>query len=109
MTPLSRATVCVLALLSGSAHAQSNARQTQRTPRQTAFTHVAVVDVSGGKLLDDQTVVVSGTRISQMGAASSIRVPSGTATVDGRGKFLIPGLWDMHAHVFRNFDSVVTE
>ena len=79
-----------------------------QSPRQTAITHVTVVDVRQGGLLDDQTVIVSGTRISQMGTASSVRVPSGASIVDGRGKFLIPGLWNMHAHVFRNFDSVVS-
>lgn len=85
------------------------AAQRSSAPRQTAITHVTVVDVVSGRLLDDQTVVVSGNRISEMGAAASIRVASGTSTVDGRGKFLIPGLWDMHTHIFQNFDEVVTE
>jgi imidazolonepropionase-like amidohydrolase len=71
-------------------------------PRQTAITHVAVVDVNSGRLLDDQTVIVTGHRITQMAAAASIRVASGALIVDGRGKFLIPGLWDMHSHVFEN-------
>jgi imidazolonepropionase-like amidohydrolase len=31
--------------------------------------------------------------------AASITVPSGARVIDGRGKFLIPGLWDMHVHV----------
>lgn len=80
-----------------------------QSSRQTAITHVTVVDVRQGGLLDDQTVIVSGSRVSQMGTASSVRAPSGASIVDGRGKFLIPGLWNMHAHVFSNFDSVVTE
>jgi hypothetical protein len=83
--------------------------QSPSAPRQTAITHVTVVDVVGGRLLDDQTVVISGNRISQMGAAASIRVPSGASTVDGRGRFLIPGLWDMHTHIFLNPDEIVTE
>jgi imidazolonepropionase-like amidohydrolase len=70
--------------------------------RETAITHVAVVDVTRGRLLDDQTVIVSGARIARVGPASSITVASGTRILDGRGKFLIPGLWDMHSHVFEN-------
>lgn len=58
--------------------------QAATPPRQTAITHVTVVDVVSGRLLDDQTVVVSGNRISQMGIASSVRVASGALTVDGR-------------------------
>jgi hypothetical protein len=83
--------------------------QSPSVPRQTAIINVTVVDVDKGGLLDDQTVIVSGSRISQMGAASSVRVAPGAMTVDGRGKFLIPGLWDMHAHVFENYNQIVTE
>ena len=46
----------------------------------------------------DQTVLVRGTRIIAAGAASETTVPPGARIVDGRGKFLIPGLWDMHVH-----------
>lgn len=63
-----------------------------------AITNVTVVDVAGGTLLADQTVLVGGTRIAAMGAARSIPLRDGVRVVDGRGKFLIPGLWDMHVH-----------
>lgn len=85
------------------------AAQTRTPPRLTAITHVTVVDVVGGRLLDDQTVVVSGSRIAQMGAATSTPVAAGAAIVDGHGRFLIPGLWDMHAHVFENSNVNVIE
>ena len=101
-------TASAVALLVGAGGGALQA-QSPRATRQTAITHVAVIDVVSGRLLDDQTVVVSGTRISQMSAAASIRVASGALIVDGRGKFLIPGLWDMHTHIFQNFDEVVTE
>jgi imidazolonepropionase-like amidohydrolase len=65
-----------------------------------AFTHATVVDVETGRLLPDQTVVVAGNRIREVGAA--VRVGRGTRVVDASGKFLIPGLWDMHTHVYGN-------
>ena len=75
------------------------AAQSASAPAPVAFSNVTVVDVRSGALRADQTVVVSGDRITAVGPAASVRVPAGTAVVDARGKFLIPGLWDMHVHV----------
>lgn len=63
-----------------------------------AITHVQVVDVEAGRLVRDQTVIVRGNRIASVGPARRANVPAGARVVDGRGRFLIPGLWDMHAH-----------
>ena len=46
------------------------------------------------------TVVTGGPRISVVVPAARAEVPSGSHIVNGRGKFLIPGLWDMHVHMF---------
>jgi imidazolonepropionase-like amidohydrolase len=43
-------------------------------------------------------VVIVGDRIADIGKAGRLRVPAGARMIDGRGKFLIPGLWDMHVH-----------
>ncbi|MGH7562443.1 MAG: amidohydrolase family protein [Gemmatimonadales bacterium] len=43
-------------------------------------------------------MIVRGNRIAAVGNADSTPVPGGARVVDGRGKFLIPGLWDMHVH-----------
>lgn len=64
-----------------------------------AFTRVAVVDVEGGRVLPEQTVVVRGNRIVRMGSGP---VPARARVVDARGKYMIPGLWDMHTHVELN-------
>jgi hypothetical protein len=64
-----------------------------------AITHVTVVDVAGGPSRADQTVLISGNRIVQVAPAAQVRVPRGARVVDGAGKWLIPGLWDMHTHV----------
>jgi imidazolonepropionase-like amidohydrolase len=68
------------------------------TERRLAFAHVNVVDVERGVVRDDQTVVVVGNRIAEVGPVDRVRVPPGAQVIDARGKFLIPGLWDMHAH-----------
>jgi hypothetical protein len=64
-----------------------------------AFDSVTIVDVTNGKLLRAQTVVVDGNRIQAVGAAGKVSVPAGATIVSAAGKYLIPGLWDMHAHV----------
>ena len=63
-----------------------------------AITHVTVIDVTGGRGRTDATVVVRGNRISSIAASDSAPPPVDARVVDGRGKFLIPGLWDMHVH-----------
>ena len=70
------------------------------TAAQTvALTHVNVIDLERGRVVNDQTVLIADGRITAMGAASTTNVARGATRVDYRGKFLIPGLWDMHAHL----------
>ena len=75
-----------------SASAQGSAQPT------IAFTHVGVIDGTDSIPRLDQTVVIRGMRISGVGPSPSTAVPSGARVIDARGKFLIPGLWDMHVH-----------
>jgi hypothetical protein len=64
-----------------------------------AITNIAVVDVATGATRSDRTVLIAGTRIVSIGHAATTRVPAGADELNGSGKFLIPGLWDMHSHV----------
>jgi imidazolonepropionase-like amidohydrolase len=64
-----------------------------------AFTHVTVLTMAGGAPLKDQTVVVHGNRITALGPSAAVSAPRGSRVVVGRGKFLIPGLWEMHGHL----------
>jgi imidazolonepropionase-like amidohydrolase len=59
-----------------------------------------VIDVVSGATYQDFTVLISGNRISYAGPAAAARVPPNARLIDGREKFLIPGLWDMHVHAF---------
>jgi imidazolonepropionase-like amidohydrolase len=63
-----------------------------------AITHVAVIDASAPAPRRDQTVVVRGTRILSVGPSRRAAIPPGARVIDGRGKFVVPGLWDMHVH-----------
>jgi imidazolonepropionase-like amidohydrolase len=65
-----------------------------------AFTHVSVIPMDRERVLPDQTVLVRDGRIAAVGPAARVRVPADARRVDGAGKFLIPGLTDMHAHLF---------
>ena len=66
---------------------------------QTALTHVTVIDVRSGSAKRDMTVIILGSRIEAVGPTRATRMPKQAQVVDGRGQFLIPGLWDMHIHV----------
>jgi imidazolonepropionase-like amidohydrolase len=62
-----------------------------------AITRVTVIDATGAAPKPDMTVTIRGGRIAEIAKASR-KVPQGIQVIDGRGKFLIPGLWDMHVH-----------
>jgi imidazolonepropionase-like amidohydrolase len=63
-----------------------------------AITNVAVIDATDSVPRAGQTVVLRGNRIVAVGPAASTPVGAGARLIDGRGKYLIPGLWDMHVH-----------
>lgn len=65
----------------------------------TVFTDVTVIPMDRERTLTGQTVVVRGDRIVEVGPSASVRAPAGARVVDGRGKFLAPGLAEMHGHV----------
>jgi imidazolonepropionase-like amidohydrolase len=69
-------------------------------PRSLVFIHVTVIDATGAPAKADMTVVIKGELITALGKADSVRIPDEAQVVDATGKFLIPGLCDMHVHVF---------
>ena len=70
------------------------------TPGALAITGVDVIPMTGDTILRAHTVVVREGRIASVQPAGRAQVPSGAQTIDGRGRFLIPGLADMHTHLF---------
>jgi imidazolonepropionase-like amidohydrolase len=57
-----------------------------------------LIDGNGSAAIADATVVIEKGRITAAGLRAQVKVPSGAKEIDARGKFILPGLWDMHAH-----------
>lgn len=70
----------------------------RRPSHPVAIEHVRVFDSEQAIAREDQTVVIEGERIAQAGPAASTHVPKDAERVDGTGKTLLPGLFDMHVH-----------
>ncbi len=67
-------------------------------PKQFAITNVTVFDASNARSIGNQTVLVEDGIIKTVGNASGLKIPKGFTIINGRGKTLLPGLWDTHAH-----------
>jgi imidazolonepropionase-like amidohydrolase len=71
-----------------------------------AFTNVKLFDADGLRFLDNQTVVVDKGAIVSVGPSAEIKPPSGTQVIDGKGKTLVPGMWDCHMHVGNDYTGL---
>jgi hypothetical protein len=71
--------------------------RTQET--SIAFIHATVIDATGSPAMPDTTVLLIGDRIAAIGSAGKVGIPDRTQVIDSTGKFIIPGLWDMHVHL----------
>lgn len=69
------------------------------TAAPLAVTHVIVIDATGAPALPDATVLISQQHIFSVGPSSRVTIPSGFKVLDATGKFVIPGLVDMHVHL----------
>lgn len=67
-----------------------------------AMESVAVVDVVRGEILNPRTVLIVDGRIAAIGEPDAVTIPPAAVRVDGRGRYLMPGLVDMHVHLFNN-------
>jgi len=79
--------------------AKSQTRSGAPRPRPIALVHVNLVPMNREAVLPDQTVIVRNGKIESIGAAATTAVPKDAQVVEGRGKFLIPGLTDSHVHL----------
>lgn len=77
--------------------------QSRQTAQESPLViiHATVIDGTGAEAGLEQTVVIKGHRIAAMGKAGEVFIPKGARVVDATGKFLIPGLWDMHVHTLQ--------
>jgi imidazolonepropionase-like amidohydrolase len=93
-----RLTMCLLGLAVTLATLSATAQTST-----LVITGVNVVDAAAGRILPNSTVTISGDTIASL--VSEGPIPAGVQVVDGRGKYLIPGLWDMHAHMEASGES----
>ncbi|GAA4718639.1 amidohydrolase family protein [Sphingomonas lutea] len=83
-----RAALAALALVAAPASAE-----------ELLIRHAKVVDIAGGRIIPDQAVAISGDTISAVGPDRAVaRRFRASRQIDARGKFVMPGLWDMHVH-----------
>lgn len=95
--------VCLAALVS-CAHVDDEvlSKQGSTPPGITsdlAIVGVTLIDMTSAAPKDDMTIVVSGSRIVAVSPTGSISLDAHVRQISGRGRYLIPGLWDMHTHV----------
>ena len=86
--------ILILPLCQSPAHAQKSPVE-----RILVVQGARVVDAVTGAVRPDQTVIIRGNRIAFVGPRKNAKIPRNATEIDGRGLFLIPGLWDMHVHL----------
>jgi len=74
-----------------------------------ALVGARVVTMNGRRVIDNATVLVDGNKITAVGASGSVRVPSGAVRIDVRGKTIMPGIIDVHAHVGGESGGILAE
>jgi imidazolonepropionase-like amidohydrolase len=90
--------VLVLAV-GGLTMAQSGKEPNATNAPITAFVNVNVVPMDRERVIENQTVIVRNGRIAEIGPANKVKVPDGATRVEGAGKYLMPGLAEMHGHI----------
>jgi len=68
-------------------------------PPPVAFVNATVIPMDRERVLPGYTVITQGNKVVSFGANADVRVPAGATRIDGTGKYLIPGLAEMHAHI----------
>jgi len=72
-----------------------------QTNTPIAIMNTSIVDVAGGIILQDQTVLISHKRIHIVGSADEVIIPQDAVRIEGHNRFLMPSLWDMHTHIYK--------
>jgi imidazolonepropionase-like amidohydrolase len=86
--------LAILLLAASTAFAQTQAPQSA----PIAISHVTLINPATSSVQPDATVIIEGDRIGTVLIGAMVKMPGNTILIDGHGKFLIPGLWDMHVH-----------
>lgn len=92
-------TILMIALLPAFFLQAATAQMTNVKNETIAFVGVSVIPMDKERVLKNRTVLVRGGRIAEIGDESRIKIPPDALKIDGRGKFLMPGIVDMHLHL----------
>src|SRR5687767_2853363 len=77
----------------------SGARAQQKVQQKIlVISDVTVIDATGAPAQPNMTVIITGDQISKIAKTGEVAIPKNAQVIDGKGKFVIPGLWDMHVH-----------
>jgi hypothetical protein len=79
---------------------------TDDAKRPVLFSNVKMYDAANRKFVPGSYVLTQNGKIVSVGTSAPARLPAGTRVVDGKGKTLVPGLWDSHMHVGDDFQTV---
>src|SRR5262245_35900515 len=90
-------TLLLLLLLPSLSFGQQSQIKPQAKP--LVINRVTVIDATGAEAKPDMTVVITGDRITTIGKSAEVKIPKDAQVIEAAGKFLIPGLWDMHTHM----------
>lgn len=73
---------------------------TRQSAKPIVFINANLFDAESAKIIPNATVVVEGNRIKSIRSGDKAAIPRDAETIDAKGKTLLPGLWDMHVHIF---------
>jgi imidazolonepropionase-like amidohydrolase len=76
-------------------------RLSPKSKSPVAIVGATLIDVTGKPSIPNSAVVIEGDRIIAAGPRPQVTIPDGATIVDASGKYLLPGLWDMHAHMMQ--------
>lgn len=92
----------ILSLCLAATAAVVGQNRSTATPEKAAgvvISGATLIDVRTGEALKDSVIVIEGDRIKQVGKSGEVNIPPSAQIIDARGKWIIPGLTDMHSHV----------
>ncbi|MEW6212638.1 MAG: amidohydrolase, partial [Acidobacteriota bacterium] len=91
-----RKSISLLALL---VFAFSPAAAQSQKSQPVAFIHVNVVPMDSERIIENQTVIIRDGRIAEIGPSAKVKIPRDALRIEARGKYLMPGLAEMHGHL----------
>jgi hypothetical protein len=98
-------TLVVAVLLTGILVSAFISASDQGAEQVIAFKHVNLLPMTSETVIEDQTVLVKGSKIVDIGPSDTMKIPRGAQVIDGKGAYLMPGLADMHIHTRPDWDN----